>query len=52
MDYGTYIGASVLTQQPNIAPTAEIDGRTPAVGFDTTSPYRIKLNLFYTKVVK
>ncbi len=51
-DYGTYIGASVLTQQPTIAPTAEIDGRTLAVGFDTTSPYRIKLNLFYTKVVK
>lgn len=51
-DYGTYIGTSVLTQQPTINPTAEVDGRTLAVGFDTTSPYRIKLNLFYTKVVK
>jgi hypothetical protein len=51
-DYGAYIGASILTQQPTIAPTAEVDGRTLAVGFDTTSPYRIKLNLFYTKVVK
>ncbi|MES2377052.1 MAG: DUF4270 family protein [Bacteroidota bacterium] len=51
-DYGTYIGASVFSQLPTIAPTAEIDGRTQAVGFDTTSPYRIKLNLFYTKVVK
>jgi hypothetical protein len=51
-DYGTYIGASILTQQPTIGATAEVDGRTLAVGFDTASPYRIKLNLFYTKVVK
>jgi hypothetical protein len=51
-DYGTYIGASIFTAQPSIIPTAETDGRTLAVGFDTTSPYRIKLNIFYTKVVK
>jgi hypothetical protein len=51
-DYGTYLGASILSQLPSIIPTAEIDGRTQAIGFDTTSPYRIKLNIFYTKVVK
>jgi hypothetical protein len=51
-DYGTYIGASILSALPSITPTAEIDGRLVGVGFDTTSPYRIKLNIFYTKVVK
>jgi hypothetical protein len=51
-DYGAYIGSVTPTTTSTIATTAQVDGRTQAVGFDTTSPYRIKLNLFYTKVVK
>ncbi|MES2429195.1 MAG: DUF4270 family protein [Bacteroidota bacterium] len=51
-DYGAYIGVAPATASINISQTAEIDGRTVGVGFDTASPYRIKLNLFYTKVVK
>lgn len=51
-DYGTFIGPIVPTSAVSVAPTAQIDGRTVAVGYDTSSPYRIKLNLFYTKVVK
>jgi hypothetical protein len=51
-DYGTYIGSVTPTTTSTIATTAQVDGRTQAVGFDTTSPYRIKLNIFYTKVVK
>ncbi|MCC8424492.1 DUF4270 family protein [Mucilaginibacter sp. UR6-11] len=51
-DYGTFIGPVIPTSSVSVAPTAQVDGRTIAVGFDTASPYRIKLNLFYTKVVK
>jgi len=51
-DYGTYIGPVVPTTAITVAPTAQVDGRTIAVGYDTSSPYRIKLNLFYTKAVK
>jgi hypothetical protein len=52
VDYGTFIGPVVPTNAVSASPSAQVDGRTVAVGFDTTSPYRIKLNLFYTKVVK
>jgi hypothetical protein len=52
VDYGTFIGPVVPTNAVSVFPTAQVDGRTVAVGFDTASPYRIKLNLFYTKVVR
>lgn len=51
-DYGTFIAPIVPTNAISVAPTAQVDGRTVAVGYDTASPYRIKLNLFYTKVVR
>ena len=42
----------VPTNAVSVAPTAQVAGRTVAVGYDTSSAYRIKLNLFYTKVVR
>lgn len=51
-DYGTFIAPIVPTNSVSVTPSAQIDGRTIAVGYDTSSPYRIKLNLFYTKVVR
>jgi len=57
VDYGAYIGA---TDNPgnsyfgDVAPNPQLEGRTAAVGFDkdAPSPYRIKLNIIYTKVAK
>jgi len=51
-DYGTYIGSVIPTTAITVAPTAQVDGRTIAIGADSSSPYHIKLNLYYTKVVK
>jgi len=51
-DYGTFISPVIPTAAVSVSPSAQVDGRTIAVGYDTASPYRIKLNLFYTKVVK
>ncbi|MFD2144473.1 DUF4270 family protein [Mucilaginibacter antarcticus] len=51
-DYGSFIGPAIPTSTTSIFPTAQNDGRTVAVGFDKTSPYSIKLNIFYTKVSK
>ncbi|GAA4100046.1 DUF4270 family protein [Mucilaginibacter panaciglaebae] len=51
-DYGMFIAPIVPTNSISVTPTAQVDGRTIAVGYDTSSPYRIKLNLFYTKVVR
>lgn len=51
-DFGTFIAPIVPTNAVSVLPTAQVDGRTIAVGYDTSSPYRIKLNLFYTKVVR
>ena len=52
VDYGTYIGAidTTNTTAVDIAPTVQIGARTVAVGTDKTSPYRIKLNIIYTKI--
>jgi hypothetical protein len=53
VDYGTYIGNSdgdIFSLE--IASSAQSDGRTFAVGSDKNSPYRLKLNLFYTKLSK
>jgi hypothetical protein len=62
VDYGTYIGAidnagffgransqGGFVQSVDIQPTAETAGRLIAVGTDKNSPYRIKLNIIYTK---
>ncbi|HTI60458.1 DUF4270 family protein [Mucilaginibacter sp.] len=52
IDYGTYIAPvdTTNTQTVDIAPTPQTGGRTIAVGTDKTSPYRIKLNITYTKI--
>lgn len=54
VDYGTYIGAidNTNTTAIDIAPTVQVAARTAAVGTDKTSPYRIKLNIIYTKISK
>ena len=51
-DYGAFIGPVFPSTTASIAATAQSDGRTVAVGYDKTSPYSIKLNIFYTKVSK
>jgi hypothetical protein len=51
-DYGAFIGPVYPSATASFASTAQNDGRTVAVGFDKTSPYSIKLNIFYTKVSK
>lgn len=58
IDYGTYV-APIDTTEVNsttgagiIAPSAQIAGRTILIGSDKNSPYRIKLNIFYTKIPK
>jgi len=60
IDYGTYLGVTDETntsQQPattDFAPTPQVAGRLVAVGSQTSAssnyPYRIKLNVIYTKV--
>ncbi len=53
VDYGTYIGASNnpgINYYGDVFPSAQLDGRTAAVGSTDKSPYRIKLNIIYTKV--
>jgi len=54
VDYGTYIGPidNTNTSSVDIGATAQVASRTAAVGFDPTSPNRIKLNIIYTKVAK
>lgn len=56
-DYGAYLGpADNLGESyySDVSPNPQLDGRTAAVGLDknSTSPYRIKLNIIYTKVAK
>jgi hypothetical protein len=54
IDYGTYIAPidTTNTSAVDIAPTVGTAGRTVAVGNDPSSPYRIKLNIIYTKTNK
>jgi len=56
LDYGTFIGTADLTTDVSaatyMAPNAQVSARTFAVGSDKTSPYRIKLNIIYTKIAK
>jgi hypothetical protein len=53
-DNVAYIGAvdPADVSAVNIGVTPQADGRTIAVGSDKTSPYRIKLNIIYTKISK
>jgi len=52
IDYGTYIAPidTTNTSSVDIAATPQTAGRTEAVGNSKTSPYRIKLNVIYTKI--
>jgi len=52
VDYGTYIAPidTTSTSSVDISPTAETGARTIAVGNNKSSPYRIKLNVIYTKI--
>jgi len=52
VDYGTFIApvASTNTTTVDYLPTTQTAGRTIAVGTDPNSPYRIKLNIIYTKI--
>lgn len=54
IDYGTFIGPidDSNTSSVDVAATPETAGRTVAVGNSKTSPYRIKLNVIYTKIPK
>jgi hypothetical protein len=54
VDYGTFISPvdTTNTQTIDINPTPQTAGRTIAIGTDKTSPYRIKLNIIYTKINK
>jgi len=52
VDYGTFIGPvdlSVGAIAP-LPPNPQVAARTFAVGSDKTSPYRITLNIIYTKI--
>jgi hypothetical protein len=51
-DYGTYIGTIDATAQTSavaIGSTIQTAGRVVAVGTDKSSPYRLRLNVIYTK---
>jgi hypothetical protein len=52
-DYGAYLGvadgAARASGVVDISPTIQTAGRVIAVGSDKSSPYRIKLNIIYTK---
>jgi hypothetical protein len=54
VDYGTYLAPvdTTNTTSVDITPTPQTGGRVIAVGTDKTSPYRIKLNIIYTKINK
>ncbi len=54
VDYGTYIAPIENTNSGlvDIAETPQVASRTIAVGTDKSSPYKIKLNIIYTKILK
>jgi hypothetical protein len=54
IDYGTYIAPidTTNTTSVDIAATPETAGRTVAIGNSKTSPYRIKLNVIYSRINK
>lgn len=58
VDYGTYVApidtseVTSTTGAAAIAPSVQTAGRVVLVGNDKNSPYRIKLNIIYTKTAK
>jgi hypothetical protein len=52
VDFGTYLATidTTNTRAVDINPTPQTAGRVIAVGTDKNSPYRIKLNIIYTKI--
>ena len=57
VDNGAYLGAvnnQGVEYFTDVSPTAQLDGRTAAVGFNGNllAPYRVKLNIIYTKIAK
>ncbi|MDF2434002.1 MAG: hypothetical protein JWP44_3633 [Mucilaginibacter sp.] len=55
VDYGTFIAPIdiINTTSVDIAPTSQVGARTVAAGGTvSTSPYKMKLNIIYTKVAK
>ena len=54
VDYGTYLTTVDTTNKStvDINHTIQTAGRVVAVGTDKNSPYRIKLNIIYTKISK
>jgi len=54
VNYGTYIAPidTTNTTGEDVAVTSQIAARTAAVGANPSSPYRIKLNVIYTKIAK
>ncbi|MGZ3752223.1 MAG: DUF4270 family protein [Mucilaginibacter sp.] len=52
VDFGTYLATVDTTNSTSvdINPTPQTAGRVIAVGTDKNSPYRIKLNIIYTKI--
>jgi len=55
VDYGTYLGAVDINSGStgvDIGATSQVASRTVGVGDVTTSPYRLKLNIIYSKVKK
>ncbi|MDB5087227.1 MAG: hypothetical protein JWR09_1221 [Mucilaginibacter sp.] len=54
VDYGAYIAPIDTTNKSSvdIAVTSQIAARTLATGTDKTSPYKIKLNIIYTRIAK
>jgi len=52
VDFGTYLATvdNTNVQSVDINPTPQTAGRVIAVGTDKNSPYRIKLNIIYTKI--
>jgi len=54
VNYGTYIAPidTTNTSSVDIAVTSQVAARTVAVGTNSSSPFRIKLNVIYTKIAK
>jgi hypothetical protein len=54
VDYGTFLAPVDTTNSTgiDINPTPQTAGRSILVGTDKNSPYRIKLNIIYTKINK
>jgi Domain of unknown function (DUF4270) len=54
IDYGTYIAPVDTTNKTSvdIAETPQVGARTIAAGGNSASPYKMKLNIIYTKVLK